>query len=45
MDGLMAMQRQWSNPMAMDSLTATAMNGSAMDGSAMNGAMAQQWTA
>jgi hypothetical protein len=45
MDGLTAMQHQWSNPTAMDSLMATAMNGSAMDGSAMNGTMAWGWTA
>jgi hypothetical protein len=40
MDGIMAMQQQWNDPMAMDDLTAMAMNGSAMDGSAMDGAMA-----
>ncbi len=45
MDSLTAMQRQWSNPTEMDSLTATAMNGLAMNGLAMNSAMAQQWTA
>ncbi len=37
MDGLTAMQRQWSNVAAMDGSMATAMNDLAMDGSAMDG--------
>jgi hypothetical protein len=40
MGGLTAMQQQWSNATAMDSLMAMAMNDLAMDGSPMDGAMA-----
>ncbi len=45
MDGLTAMQRQWSDLTTMDSLMAMAMNGLAMDSSAINGTMAWRWTA
>jgi hypothetical protein len=45
MDGVMAAQQQWNDPMAMDDSMATVIKCLAMDGSAMDSAMARQWTA